>query len=62
MNPETLVHVSFTETKTIILLDIASIAVSNDATEEAAAIKASNQKYVEVKESIKIISPLGHYS
>lgn len=44
----TLLHIILTETDTFCLLDIPSICVSSELTEEATAVKANNAKYKEV--------------
>jgi dynein intermediate chain 4, axonemal len=45
----TLLHIILTETETICLIDIPSVCVSNESTEEATAVKAANAKYKEVQ-------------
>ncbi|KAJ8325836.1 hypothetical protein O5D80_006023 [Batrachochytrium dendrobatidis] len=48
INPNKLVHVNLTETDTIMLLDVPSICVFSESTDEVTAIKASNAKYKEL--------------
>ena len=48
IDPNRILHLRLTETDTITLLDLTSLSVSNEATEEVAAIKTANARYKEV--------------
>ncbi|KAL2916982.1 hypothetical protein HK105_203414 [Polyrhizophydium stewartii] len=48
IDPNKLIHVTLTETDTIVLLDVPSVCVSSESVEEATLVKSANAKYKEL--------------